>query len=521
MRATRVRLRQINRIYRQRQSGNRLQDRLYLLYVAAIVTLMLGAPLSIGAVDVLRAPAAQSLLTHPDFTKFAAITSIGVLLSALWVGRFQGPITLEPFFALLLAATDAPRSRTLWRKFAKVAAVIGVVFIVLVAIGITAHPAPAGIAPAFAFAGVIGLCAGVLIAMFALVGQAGSPPSRLVTTAVLIAVALATGLLSPAPALLLGTTLPGLTVRLAAVSALVLLVVPHLLRRLSLSGLLAAGQRWHSATTAVNVGNFAQALDLYKALPQWGRKWPAVPTNSGRALRPVAQYLRADTFAALRTPGRFWAGVAFQLVGWFLLWLGFGASAGASTLGWISAAIGGVIIYLSSGIFTDGFRYTAQLSRSPALYRYRSTKLLSLHGLFPLAMNLICAAAALGIMALSPLSNASVAVSGDTVATGNPWALAAVPIMAMPIMAVLPVVLRAFDSAKGDLPMELLAPIDSPMGDMSGLIVLLWQADAVVLMLTISAGLAWLATSGFVAILTGIAATFLVITLLLRSRLRS
>src|SRR5699024_3107522 len=116
---------------------------------------------------------------------------------------------------------------------------------VLAAIGITAHPAPAGIAPAFAFAGLIGLCAGVLIATFALVGQAGSPPSRLVTTAVLIAAALATGLLSPAPALLLGTTLPGLTVRLAAVSALALLVVPHLLRRLSLSGLLAAGQRWH------------------------------------------------------------------------------------------------------------------------------------------------------------------------------------------------------------------------------------------------------------------------------------
>src|SRR5690625_4083791 len=521
MRATHARLRQINRIYRQRQSGNRLQDRLYLLYVVVIVTVMLGVPLSIGAVDVLSAPATQSLLTHPDFTKFAAITSIGVLLSALWVGRSQGPITLEPFFALLLATTDAPRPRTLWRKFAKVAAVIGVVFIALVAIGITAHPAPAGLATAFAFAGVIGLCAGVLIAMFALVGQAGSPPSRLVTTAVLIATALATGLLSPAPALLLGTTLPGLTVRLAAVSALAVLLIPHLLRRLSLSGLLAAGQRWHSATTAVNVGNFAQALDLYKALPQWGRKWPAVPTDLGRAWRPVAQYLRADTFAALRTPGRFGAGVAFQLVGWFLLWLGFGASAGASTVGWIPAAIGGLIAYLSSGIFTDGFRYTTQLSQSPALYRYRTIKLLSLHGLFPLAMNLICAAAALGIMALSPLASTSLAVSGPTGASSNPWALAAALILAVPIMAVLPVILRAFDSAKGDLPMELLAPIDSPMGDMSGLIVLLWQADAGVLILTISAGLAWLATSGFVALIAGIAASLLVITLLLRSRLRS
>lgn len=521
MRATHLRLRQINRIYRQRQSGNRLQDRLYLLYVVAIVTLMLGVPLSIGAVDALRAPAAQSLLTHPDFIKFAAITSIGLLLSALWAGRFQGPVTLEPFFALLFAATDAPRPRTLWRKFAKVAAVIGVVFLVLAAISIMAHPAPTSIAPTFAFPGLIGLCAGVLIATFALVGQAGSPASRRVTSAVLVATALATVVLSPAPALLLGTTLAGLTVRLAAVSALALLVIPQLLRRLSFSGLLAAGQRWHSATTAVNVGNFAQALDLYKALPQWGRKWPAVPTNSGRALRPVAQYLRADALAALRTPGRFWAGVIFQLVGWFLLWLGFNASAGTSTLGWVPAAIGGLITYLSSGIFTDGFRYTAQLSQSPALYRYRTTKLLSLHGLFPLAMNLICAAAALGIMALSPIASASLAVTGHTGASGNPWALAAALILAVPIMAVLPVILRAFDSTKGDLPMELLAPIDSPMGDMSGLIVLLWQADAVVLILTISAGLAWLTTSGFAAFIAGIAASLLVVTLLLRSRLRN
>ena len=42
-------------------------------------------------------------------------------------------------------------------------------------------------------------------------------------------------------------------------------------------------------------------------------------------------------------------------------------------------------------------------------------------------------------------------------------------------------VLRLRDSAKGPLPPELLTPVSTPAGDASGVAILLWQADAVIL----------------------------------------
>ncbi|MBM7027070.1 hypothetical protein JS515_15265, partial [Clavibacter sp. DM3] len=50
-----------------------------------------------------------------------------------------------------------------------------------------------------------------------------------------------------------------------------------------------------------------------------------------------------------------------------------------------------------------------------------------------------------------------------------------------PAVVLLLVVLRAFDAAKGPLPLEVMAPVVTPAGDASPLVIAAWQADALLL----------------------------------------
>jgi hypothetical protein len=50
-----------------------------------------------------------------------------------------------------------------------------------------------------------------------------------------------------------------------------------------------------------------------------------------------------------------------------------------------------------------------------------------------------------------------------------------------PAIVLLLVVVRAFDAAKGPLPLEVMAPVVTPAGDASALVIAAWQADALVL----------------------------------------
>ena len=55
------------------------------------------------------------------------------------------------------------------------------------------------------------------------------------------------------------------------------------------------------------------------------------------------------------------------------------------------------------------------------------------------------------------------------------------------VVLLLVVLIRAYDSAKGPLPVLLLTPVPSPFGDLSSLNVSLWQADALLIAVVVGA----------------------------------
>ncbi len=214
--------------------------------------------------------------------------------------------------------------------------------------------------------------------------------------------------------------------------------------------------RWRAAGTAALSGDVAHALGGLRARPSVGRRWRAV--RSGPA---AVVFLVRDLVGAARTPVRLAVGIV-ALVGAVVLL----AVATSLPTGWLLAALGAGLAYLALGVLTDGFRHATDAAVAPPLYAYSTLALFTRHGLAPLAVAVAALVAGIG----------GAAVLG-------------VGVRPLPVCVVLLVVLlvRAYDSAKGPLPVLLLTPIPSPIGDLSSLNVSLWQADALLIAVIIGA----------------------------------
>jgi hypothetical protein len=114
-------------------------------------------------------------------------------------------------------------------------------------------------------------------------------------------------------------------------------------------------------------------------------------------------------------------------------------------------------VFLSLGPLSDGLRHAAEAAAAPALYGYRSGTLIVLMLVFPASTE--------AVLALVP--------AAFVASAGHPLAL-----IASGSVAAVTVLSRVLHSAKGPLPLLLLTPIPTPFGDLSGLAVLAWQADA-------------------------------------------
>lgn len=161
-------------------------------------------------------------------------------------------------------------------------------------------------------------------------------------------------------------------------------------------------------------------------------------------------------------PARFLAATVILALGGFAVALAFSTSASPTWL----ALLGAGLIYGGLGSLTDGFRHAAETASAPALYGYSAAKLYVLHAAFPLLMSVLA----------TTLGGALALMTDD----GDSTSLFLVAMSATFIVTV-----RAYDSAKGPLSQTLLTPIDTPIGDMSGLWVLFWQGDALLLALLV------------------------------------
>jgi hypothetical protein len=191
----------------------------------------------------------------------------------------------------------------------------------------------------------------------------------------------------------------------------------------------------------------------FRPVPRIGRGWGAV-----RGRSQVALVARRGLVGALRTPVRAASACLGIAASGALLAV---ALDGAGT-GLVVPAVGAALVgFLALGVGADGFRHVVDVSSAPPLYGIPTGRLLLLHAALPATAGLACA-----------LGGAGIAVAGGA----GPVAL-----VVAPAVVLLLVVIRAYDAAKGPLPLAVMAPVVTPAGDASALVIAAWQADALLL----------------------------------------
>ncbi|WP_109474350.1 hypothetical protein [Ornithinimicrobium cavernae] len=481
----------VRRLHRDRTEGRTQADTAFWAYVVVLLLAMVVVPLVLGIASVLAEPEVLAALRSDRSDSVVAAAAGCLLAAAAVLGAHRGPAHLPPFLVTVLAGNDLPRARTLARPFVTSAA--GLTLVVTAAAALPAvvllRAGGTGVAGAVAF--VAGsACLGAVTATAWLAGQRIGPRHGWVLPVALLA---ATALTAVAPALAVVTPWgwvadlwpptaqgsPWALLPLALVTLVCLDAVPRLLNRLRGPLLLDQAGRWEIVGTAAYTGDFAAALAMFRARPRLGRAWWAVPT----APAPI-RYAVRDLVGALRTPVRGLTGLFFLGVGGFLTGL---AVAGTALPAWLLAGVGAVATYAGLGTVTDGFRHAADTRSAPALYGYGTAELFGLHALTPV------------LLAVAGT------VAGAVVAQRAGWEAAG--LLEAGLLGILLVVVRAYDSAKGMLPLILLTPAPSPAGDLSGLMVLAWQADALLISITLAVTLALATTAA--GLLMGLGAAIL------------
>lgn len=455
------RLRALRRLHGVRGDAAGGRELAYLLYVGVLLGSLVAFPLVRAVVIFLSEPAALAALSSSSAPGVFAAMSAGILAVVVLLGRLRGPVTLQPFFVLLLADSDMPRRAALRRPFLRSASTV-IVALTGVAVILAGALAGAGAASGVRSA-VFALacaCLGALCAVFWLVGQSLSAPASAAVVGGLVVVAV-TAALPSSPSMLPWGWIGGLwptdpesfgvqLALLGLLTALAVGAVPRLLDSLSGHQLLDDAERWQTATTAAVSGDFARAVGSLRARPTVGRSWRAV----GAAPVPL-RFFRRDAVATLRAPGRVVVAVVFLVLAWATLGLSVEV---AHSVTWLPAAAGAVLAHLALGVFSDGFRHAAEAAGAAPLYGYSTARLYLLHALLPAAVAIATVIAGVG---------AALAMGASISGAG-----------AAALLLPLLLALRAYDSAKGDLPLVLLTPSPTPAGDASGVFVAAWQADA-------------------------------------------
>ncbi|MBM7389465.1 hypothetical protein JOE37_002459 [Clavibacter michiganensis] len=461
------------RSLRLERGGASPMDLAYTVYAGALTVLIVGIPVLRAIVLELAEPVAAAALRAHGPTAAAGIAGLAAL-ALLVAGGARGPALLSPFLTAALAGSGLPRAAVLGRPFARaalgLAAITGLVALLPgLALLVAGDADPWPVAAWTAGGALVGvILAGCWLAgqRLGAVGRAVGGAALLGSTAlaVLVPTALvpwtAVRALFPATATGTGTGAwpPAADVGsalgvLAALAVAVLAAAPALLRGLRGPRLLAQARRWQTATTLATTGDLAMAAGGFRPVPRIGRGWGAV-----RGRSPVALLIWRDLVGAVRTPVRAAAGCLGVAASGALIAV---ALDGAGT-GLVAPALGAALVgFLALGVGADGFRHVVDVSSSPPLYGIPTERLLLLHAALPAAAGVACA-----------LVGAGIAVVGGA----GPVAL-----VVAPAVALLLVVVRAFDAAKGPLPLAVMAPVVTPAGDASALVIAAWQADALLL----------------------------------------
>ncbi|AZZ56853.1 hypothetical protein [Rathayibacter iranicus] len=471
-------LRLARSIIRTRAGRPSTGDTVYGIYVTVFVAGVVVFPIVRAAMIGLAMPrivvfATENLTTERISIALAVITGLVFLL-----GRVRGPVVPSEPYIETIVVSPLPRSLTLRRPYTAgrmtLLAILLLLAVVLVGGAAIAAPAdPLGILLFF-----VGFAAWAwLLSLAWLAGQWSGPRRRAVAVGLAIAIVIQAGIaLLPAAAgsvswispwgwaASLWSALDGVTMAHGiAVALLVLalgsqLLLPAMLDQLGREDLADQARRWNAVFSLALTGDVKSAANRLKAPPRLGRHWHW-PAPSGAAGAIVLR----DLLGIARFPARGFVGLVTTVGLGATTTLGLREGEGAQLV----TATAALSLYFAIGVWCEGLRLFGSTVGGSSPYGISSTMQAGLHLVVPILIGV-------------PLASAGAVV----VASGT-----VLPVIWTTLLAVFAVAVQAFSALKGALPVSLLTPVPSPIGDLSVVNVAVWLADAVTVMALVGGGL--------------------------------
>ncbi|MEU5579997.1 hypothetical protein ABZ791_16725 [Streptomyces huasconensis] len=469
----RARVHAVRHRYAHRGDRATVHDWAYTGYLTAILALVYVVPV-VHLVRTSRAlvPLDSSRAAAPVACLVAAVVVWGAQLT----GRFWGPLVLKPFLLHVFSSTDLSpthylgpiaRRRLAYAGLGSLSAVCTAAFLVT---DLFDDPGatllPQGVAVAAGIAAVT--------PMAWLWGQIRTVRDNVLLAAAVAAAAAALALLGRS-ALLGGGGLWLIAGVAAATAAVLGRAAFRSLRTVDLARLARESARAAEAQTFAWTGTLHHALDLYR--PQPRGLTSALVRPDGR----LRGHLTQGAVRALRTPGRAFAAAGFLLTGGALLAFGVAEpGAGAATPSWVA---GSLAVYWGSGWVGETWRALRdELTRAP------------LHG--ERWGGTLARTLAWPVVAVT----ATVGLAGGVAAVTR-WPPRADALLLAAGSVVLVLGARFLREMKTDLPIALLLPVITPLGDLSGLRVFVWQFDGLVVVLIGVLGMAHMPSAPGAALL--------------------
>lgn len=436
-------------------------DRGYFAYMVLMVALVAVAPVARAVWLSATGPEGVALFTSPAAPGVTVLVVAVLWASGLLLGRDRGPAVLPPFLAHALAASDLPRCDTLRGPVIRAGALVTAVPTVITGVAggslmSNGFADPLGVA-IFTAAGA---SVGVIATVAWLAGQAFPRAAGVIALGAVALGVTATFIPSMQPftpwgwvgILYPGGDSPQALAALVTCAVAVVAAVPMLLNRIDYAELAAQAARWDSATTHASGMDFSTVASVYRRRPHHGRRLRAVGVRRGMPLT----FLIRDAIGTTRTPGRLTVGALAVVAAGVLIVFAFAPA----SPGWVLGAAAGVILFAGLGPLTDGVRHAASVASDLPLYGIGDGSLLANHLLFP--------AIVVGALLLVTVVICSVVVGTAAVA----------PALSALSVGLLALITRVNDALKGPLPVATLAPVPTPMGDVSAGIRMAWALDA-------------------------------------------
>lgn len=450
--ATRVRA--VRQRYARRGDRGTVRGHAYTLYLVALFAAFYLVPVVHARST---SPASVSVGPPTEAAPLVCALAVAVCWGAQITGRFWGPLVVQPFLLHVFMSTDISPTRylgTIARRrlaYAGTAGLLSACAAVYLATDLFDHLDSA----VQGFASVVGLSA---LAAFAwLWGQVRALRDNLVLASAAGGAALVVaGVSRVAPDSGVGLWL------LAGVPAATATVLGRAalgsIRTVDLARLARESARASQAQAYAWTGTLHHALDLYR--PEPGGFTSALIHPDGR----LRGYLSQGAIRALRTPGRASAGVALLLIGAAVLTHGAaGREDGLALWLWV---LGSICVYLGSGWVCETWRgLRDELTLAPLFGEWWGGTLARTLA-WPVVAVTLGALLGGGLAVVTRWDHHSGHL-GDT-------ALLVAGSVVMVLGA------RFLREMKLHLPLELLLPIITPLGDLSGLRVVAWQFDGFV-----------------------------------------